>query len=36
MGDVDDLTKRRRLFAFLARKGYEIDDVKRVVNRLLP
>ena len=35
MGDLDALAKRRRLFAFLARKGYELDDIKRAVGRLL-
>ena len=36
MGDADEPTKRRRLFGYLARKGYDVDDVKRVVSRLLP
>jgi regulatory protein len=36
MTDLDAVTQRRRLFGFLARKGYEVDDVKRVVGRLLP
>ena len=35
MGDLDDVTRRRRLTAFLARKGYEIDYIKKVVSRIL-
>ena len=35
LDDLEDLVKRRRLFGFLARKGYELDDIKRVVDRLL-
>ncbi len=30
--DVD--TRKRRLFAFLARRGYHLDDIKRVVHAL--
>jgi regulatory protein len=30
--DVD--TRKRRLFAFLARRGYNLDDIKRVVHAL--
>ena len=33
LGDIDDFAKRRRVFAFLARRGYELDDIKRVMNR---
>jgi hypothetical protein len=36
MGDLDPLIKRRRLFGFLVRKGYELDDVNRVVRRMFP
>jgi regulatory protein len=32
MGGLDDDTKRRRLFAFLARRGFELDDIKRAVD----
>ena len=31
MGDLDPLILRRRLFGFLARRGYELDDIKSVV-----
>ena len=31
LGDLDPLVVRRRLFAFLARRGYDIDEIKRVV-----
>ena len=34
MGDVDPLARRRRVFGFLARKGYEIDEINRVLGRL--
>ncbi len=34
LGDLDEITKRRRLFGFLARKGYELDDIKRVLSRI--
>jgi regulatory protein len=36
MGDLEPLVLRRRLFGFLARKGYELDDIKRVVSKVLP
>ena len=36
MGDLALPVKRRRLFGFLARKGYELDDIKQVVSRILP
>jgi hypothetical protein len=26
---------RRRLFAFLARRGYDVDEIKTVVGRLI-
>lgn len=35
MGDLEPHVKRRRLFGFLARKGYELDDIKQVVARIL-
>lgn len=31
MGDLDPVTLRRRLFGFLARRGYELEDIKSVV-----
>lgn len=34
MGDLDATAKRRRVFGFLARKGYEIDDINRVLARI--
>ena len=36
MGGLEPLVKRRRLFGFLVRKGYELDDVNRVVRRIFP
>jgi regulatory protein len=35
LGNLDDATRRRRLFGFLARRGYESDDIQRVVRGLL-
>ena len=35
-GDLETTVKRRRLFGFLGRKGYELDDIKQVVSRILP
>ena len=32
---VDDATRRRRLYAFLARRGYDNDDIARVLQTLL-
>lgn len=32
---VDDATRRRRLYAFLARRGYDHDDITRVLQTLL-
>jgi regulatory protein len=32
---VDDATRRRRLYAFLARRGYDNDDITRVLQTLL-
>jgi regulatory protein len=34
MGDLDGVVKRRRVFGYLARKGYEIDDINRVLARI--
>ena len=34
LGDLDPLVLRRRLFAFLARRGYDVDEIKGVVGRL--
>jgi regulatory protein len=36
MADLEPLVKRRRLFGFLIRKGYDFDEVKRVVSRIFP
>ena len=34
LGALEPLVLRRRLFAFLARRGYDVDEIKRVVSRL--
>ncbi len=34
LGDLDPLVLRRRLFGFLARRGYDVDEIKRVVAAL--
>jgi regulatory protein len=34
LGDLEPLVIRRRLFAFLARRGYDVDEIKRVVTLL--
>ena len=34
LGDLEALVVRRRLFAFLARRGYDVDEIKRVVGLL--
>ncbi|MDQ2890529.1 MAG: recombination regulator RecX [Gemmatimonadota bacterium] len=31
MGDLDSVVLRRRLFAFLARRGYELNDIREAV-----
>jgi regulatory protein len=31
LGDLEPLVLRRRLFGFLARRGYDVDEIKRVV-----
>jgi regulatory protein len=35
MGDLEPLILRRRLFGFLARRGYELEDIKTVVAKVL-
>ena len=35
LGDLEPLVLRRRLFGFLARRGYDLDDIKRVVDRVM-
>jgi regulatory protein len=35
LGDLEPLVLRRRLFAFLARRGYDLDEIKSVVGRLI-
>ncbi len=35
LGDLDPRVKRQRLFGFLARKGYELDDIKRAIDRVM-
>jgi len=34
LGNLESLVVRRRLFAFLARRGYDLDEIKRVVSLL--
>jgi regulatory protein len=34
LGNLEPAVLRRRLFAFLARRGYEVDEIKRVVSLL--
>ena len=34
LGDLEPLVLRRRLFGFLARRGYDVDEIKRVVSSL--
>jgi len=34
MGDLEPLVLRRRLYGFLARKGYDIDDIQSVMRTL--
>jgi regulatory protein len=34
MGDLEPLVLRRRLFSFLARRGYDVEEIKSVVSRL--
>jgi regulatory protein len=35
LSKLDADTRRRRLYAFLARRGYELDDIRRVLMKLL-
>ena len=35
MGDLEPLVVRRRLFAFLVRRGYELDEIREAVSTLL-
>lgn len=35
LGKLDDLTRRRRLYAFLARRGYDADDIAKVLTVVL-
>jgi regulatory protein len=34
LGDLEPVVLRRRLFAFLARRGYDLDEIKSVVSRI--
>ena len=34
LGSLEPLVLRRRLFAFLARRGYDVDEIKRVISHL--
>ena len=36
LGDLDDLTRRRRVFGFLARKGYDLDEINSALSRIFP
>jgi len=33
---LDPQVQRRRLYAFLARRGYEVDDIARTVRAVIP
>jgi regulatory protein len=35
LGDLEAVVVRRRLFGFLARRGYDLDEIKRVVSLLV-
>lgn len=35
LGRLDPLVQRRRLYAFLARRGYDSDDIARVLRQLI-
>jgi regulatory protein len=35
LSSLDDATKRRRLYSFLARRGYDSDDISRVMRQVL-
>lgn len=34
MGDLDPVVRRRRLYAFLARRGHELDEIQSVIRDL--
>jgi regulatory protein len=34
LGNTDDLTRRRRLYAYLARRGFDVDAINTIVARL--
>ena len=34
LGDLDDGTRSRRLYAFLARRGYERNEIRRIMTKL--
>jgi regulatory protein len=36
LAGLEPIVLRRRLFAFLARRGYDVDEIKAVVSRLTP
>ena len=36
LGGLDDATRRRRVFGFLARKGYDLDDINSALSRIFP
>jgi regulatory protein len=35
LANLDAATQRRRLYGFLARRGYDVDDIQRVLRALL-
>ncbi len=35
MGNLEPKVLRRRLFGYLARKGYELDEINRAIDRLV-
>ena len=35
LAKVDDATRKRRLYGFLARRGYDNDDIQRVLRQVL-
>ena len=35
LGDLGPLVKRRRVFGFLVRKGYDLEDINRVLSHIL-
>jgi regulatory protein len=35
LGDLEPLVLRRRLFGFLARRGYDVDEINRVMEALV-